>query len=107
MHLSNFSKKLSSLEPSFFPILKFRGARFLLYANFQLSRNNLGSYPRRQVLATLFFRLSESEIQNLPSGGHHGAAASKKYWVCYKPLILSYLGVGAYEPSKTMYLKLL
>ena len=54
----------------------------------------------------MFQAFPEPKIQNLSSGAHH-CAASKIYWLRYKPLVLSYSRVGTYEPRKTMFVKLL
>ena len=54
----------------------------------------------------IFQAFTEPKIQNLLSGGHHGAA-SEIYWLRYKPLVLIFSGVGTYGPCKTMYVKLL
>ena len=54
----------------------------------------------------IFQAFAESKMQNLPSV-LHCSAASERYWLRYKPLILSYSRVGTYEPCKAVHAKLL
>ena len=54
----------------------------------------------------IFQAFTEPKIQNLPSV-LHCSAASGRYSLRYKPLILSYSRVGTYEPCKAVHAKLL